>query len=250
MNVTYRGWQPDTFTLRKGVPVKWVIDGQQLTSCNKAIQVPKLGLEFDIKPGLQTIEFTPTESGTIPWSCWMGMIPGKFIVLEGEEPKPAETPPAVQAVVQSTTSTVPKAAPTSTTVKTDSGEYQTIRMNVTAGGWQPNKFLLKTGVPVKWVIDGQEINGCNRAIKVPSLGLQFDIKPGLQTIEFTPTESGTIPWSCWMGMIKGTFVVKDDADAGNQRQVQAELDKVQLPAGGGSCGMMRGGGGGCSCGMM
>ena len=82
MNVTARGWQPDTFTLKKGVPVKWVIDGQQITGCNKAIQVPKLNMQFDIKKGQQTIEFTPTEAGTIPWSCWMGMIDGKFIVVE------------------------------------------------------------------------------------------------------------------------------------------------------------------------
>ena len=82
MNVTARGWQPDTFTLKKGVPVKWVIDGQQITGCNKAIQVPKLGLQFDIKMGRQTVEFTPAEAGTVPWSCWMGMIDGKFIVVE------------------------------------------------------------------------------------------------------------------------------------------------------------------------
>jgi len=82
MNVTASGWQPDTFTLKKGVPVKWVIDGQEITGCNKRIQVPKLNLQFDIKKGPQTIEFTPTEAGTIPWSCWMGMIDGKFIVVE------------------------------------------------------------------------------------------------------------------------------------------------------------------------
>jgi sulfite exporter TauE/SafE/copper chaperone CopZ len=82
MNVTAQGWQPDTFTLKKGVPVKWIIDGQQITGCNKAIQVPKLNLQFDINKGEQTIEFTPTETGTIPWSCWMGMIDGRFIVVE------------------------------------------------------------------------------------------------------------------------------------------------------------------------
>ena len=82
MNVTGNGWQPDTFTLKKGVPVKWRINGLEITGCNKRIQVPKLGLQFDIKKGPQTIEFTPTEAGTIPWSCWMGMIDGKFIVVE------------------------------------------------------------------------------------------------------------------------------------------------------------------------
>jgi sulfite exporter TauE/SafE/copper chaperone CopZ len=83
MNVTRYGWEPNTFVLKKGVPVKWVINGKELTGCNNAIQVPKLGLEFKIKLGEQTIEFTPNEAGVIPWSCWMGMIDGKFIVEDG-----------------------------------------------------------------------------------------------------------------------------------------------------------------------
>ncbi|MDD1605771.1 MAG: sulfite exporter TauE/SafE family protein [Methylococcaceae bacterium] len=84
---------------------------------------------------------------------------------------------------------------------------QTIRMDVVKAGFVPNKFTLHKGIPVKWVIDGKEINECNKAIVVPQYNLKFDIKKGLQTIEFTPTETGVIPWSCWMGMIPGTFIV-------------------------------------------
>jgi sulfite exporter TauE/SafE len=91
---------------------------------------------------------------------------------------------------------------------TISGGYQTIHMDVTAAGWQPAKFVLKAGVPVKWVIDGKEITECNKAIQVPQLDLSFNIQPGLQTIEFTPTTAGVIPWSCWMGMIDGSFIVQ------------------------------------------
>ncbi len=91
---------------------------------------------------------------------------------------------------------------------TISGGFQTINMDVTAAGWQPAKFVLKVGVPMKWVIDGKEITECNKAIQVPQLGLHFNIQPGLQTIEFTPTTAGVIPWSCWMGMIDGSFIVQ------------------------------------------
>ncbi len=87
-------------------------------------------------------------------------------------------------------------------------DFQEIRMDVTRAGYTPSTFTLKKGVPVKWIIDGKELGGCNNAIIVPSLGLEFDIKKGEQTIEFTPTEVGTIRWSCWMGMIRGSFVVK------------------------------------------
>jgi len=89
MDVVKSGFSPNKFTLRKGVPVKWVINGKELNSCNNAVVVPKYRLDFKLHEGEQVIEFTPSESGVIPWSCWMGMIPGTFIVVE-DEPKLTE----------------------------------------------------------------------------------------------------------------------------------------------------------------
>lgn len=132
--------------------------------------------------------------------------------------------------------------------------YQEIRMEVNRYGWEPDKFVLKKGVPVKWIINGKEINGCNNAIQVPKLGLKFDIKRGEQVIEFIPKEEGKISWSCWMGMIPGLFIVKEDIDLTNQKEIQKELDTVQVPQGGscgGSCGSSTCGaarGGSCGCG--
>lgn len=116
--------------------------------------------------------------------------------------------------------------------------YQEIRMDVTSSGWEPDRFVLKKDIPVKWIINGKEINGCNNAIQVPKLGLNFDIKQGEQIIEFTPTQEGVIPWSCWMGMIPGVFIVKDDVS--NVNEIKEELDSVEQSRGG--CG------GGCGCG--
>jgi len=86
--------------------------------------------------------------------------------------------------------------------------YQEIRMEVNRYGFMPSTFTLKKGVPVKWIINGKELTGCNDAIQVPALGLEFDVQKGEQTIEFTPPEAGTIRWSCWMGMIRGSFIVE------------------------------------------
>ena len=132
--------------------------------------------------------------------------------------------------------------------------FQEIRMEVNRYGWSPDKFVLKKGVPVKWIIDGKEINGCNNAIQVPKYGISFDIKRGEQVIEFTPTEEGIIRWSCWMGMIPGTFIVKENIDINNQEAVQKELEAVPEPprgSCGGSCGSSTCGaasGGSCGCG--
>ncbi|WGJ14537.1 sulfite exporter TauE/SafE family protein [Methylocapsa sp. D3K7] len=93
MDVIKSGFEPNHFVLRQGIPVKWVIDGKEVTECNRRIVVPKLGLEFDVKEGVQTIEFTPNETGLIPWSCWMGMLHGQFEVIA--EPAITEKPPSV-----------------------------------------------------------------------------------------------------------------------------------------------------------
>jgi len=97
--VTREGFEPSTFTLRQGVPVRWIIDAKELTECNRAIVVPKLGLQIDLHPGEQTVEFTPTGTGTILWSCWMGMMRGEFQVLADDtQPPPANPAPDAEFV--------------------------------------------------------------------------------------------------------------------------------------------------------
>jgi sulfite exporter TauE/SafE/copper chaperone CopZ len=120
------------------------------------------------------------------------------------------------------------------------GDVQVIKMEVYASGWTPDTFSLKKGVPVRWEIDVKELTGCNNEIIVRDYGLDFKLKRGMNIVEFTPDEVGTIRWSCLMGMIPGTFIVTEDGAVSD-----AQLSKVaaSAPAGGG-CGC----GGGSSCG--
>ena len=203
MDVITSGFSPNHFVVRRGIPVKWVINGKQVTSCNHRIIVPSLNLEFDVKKGLQTIEFTPTKAGVIPWSCWMGMLHGDFEVIEPPA-APAQPEIAANAPAQPE---IAVNAPTQPAPQPPRPAFQTIEMDVIASGYSPNHFILSRGIPVKWVINGKEVTSCNHRIIVPSLNLEFDVKKGLQTIEFTPTKAGIIPWSCWMGMLHGDFEV-------------------------------------------
>ncbi len=98
---------------------------------------------------------------------------------------------------------------------------QTIHMDVLKSSFSPNQFTLRKGVPVKWVINGKELNECNKVIVIPQYKLRIELKEGTQTIEFTPQESGVVPWSCWMGMIPGTFLVVDNAPPLKQNEAPA-----------------------------
>lgn len=118
------GFTPSRFTLLRGVPVKWVINATEVTTCNNRIVVPSMKLEFDVKPGRQTIEFTPEKTGLIPWSCWMGMLRGEFVVVDA---KPAETsqpaqPAAPASDVQATPGATPSAPPAAKTYTARRGD--------------------------------------------------------------------------------------------------------------------------------
>jgi hypothetical protein len=48
---------------------------------------------------------------------------------------------------------------------------------------------------------------------IPQYGIEHAFKTGPNLIEFTPVQAGPIPYSCWMGMIRGTInVVSGEED--------------------------------------
>ena len=71
-------------TVKKGIPVKWIIDApeESITSCNIRMQIPDYGISHSFSPGDNIIEFTPLEAGKVSYSCWMGMIYGTIEVTE------------------------------------------------------------------------------------------------------------------------------------------------------------------------
>ena len=76
------GYSPNIFTIKKGQPVKWVINSATSLTCAAYLVVPKYGISKSLHTGENIITFTPTEVGEIPFSCSMGMYRGKFIVVE------------------------------------------------------------------------------------------------------------------------------------------------------------------------
>ena len=78
--ISSRGYP--VITVQKGIPVKWNLraDEGSLTGCNSSIIIPEFNIQKDLSPGDNIIEFTPTKAGTIPYSCWMGMVQSKIIV--------------------------------------------------------------------------------------------------------------------------------------------------------------------------
>jgi uncharacterized protein len=76
------GYRPNTFTVKKGIPVKWVIDSQNAYTCAASIRMPAYGIAQFLQAGQNIIRFTPTEVGAVRFTCGMGMYSGSFTVVE------------------------------------------------------------------------------------------------------------------------------------------------------------------------
>ncbi len=83
MNVNSTGYSPNNFTVKKNIPVRWNINGDNVFGCQGYLVMPKLGIQKVLTKGQNVIEFTPTEEGVINFSCAMGMYRGVFNVVGG-----------------------------------------------------------------------------------------------------------------------------------------------------------------------
>jgi sulfite exporter TauE/SafE len=86
ISTAFRSGQYAPITVKEGLPVIWTITVTQddLNGCNNPVVIPEYGIEKKLVPGDNTIEFTPTNSGVIAYSCWMGMIRSTITMLEAD----------------------------------------------------------------------------------------------------------------------------------------------------------------------
>lgn len=84
MDLTYRGYSPNVLFVKKGIPVRWIINVKQMTGCTNEIIVSDYNIKKPLGYGENIIEFVPDKLGDIKFSCWMKMVWGKFVVAEGD----------------------------------------------------------------------------------------------------------------------------------------------------------------------
>jgi hypothetical protein len=73
-----------TVVIEAGIPVRLTLSALQddLSPCNETLVIPALGVRRTLVPGPNLLEFTPSSPGSLPYSCWMGMIRSRILVVE------------------------------------------------------------------------------------------------------------------------------------------------------------------------
>lgn len=86
---------------------------------------------------------------------------------------------------------------------------QTLRTEIDYGSYPPVR--VKAGIPVDWTIIVPEgkLNGCNGEILIPAYQIDAVLQEGENHISFLPEQSGAVPYSCWMGMIRSTIEITE-----------------------------------------
>lgn len=193
MTQSFSGYTPNKFVVKKGVPVKWVIDAKDLNACSSIIVVPSLNITKYLELGENVIKFTPTETGRIKFACTMGMYSGEFTVVTGVE-------------VTKTTTATPTAPPPATTgIQIIKTAYASSNQDIV-----PNEFTVKAGVPVRLEVDVKENGyGCMSTIMVPGLynNPQYLEAGKVIVMEFTPEKKGSFLITCAMGVPRGRITV-------------------------------------------
>lgn len=237
--------QYEPIVVQKGIPVKWTINAPagSINGCNNTMIIQKFNLQKSLEQGDNVVEFTPTSSGVIPYSCWMGMIRSKITVVDDvSNITNADISNSSNNNNNTTTNTIPIDKLAIAKIKNG---VQYVNINYSDKGFSPAVVVLQSGMETKWVINGSNLDNTNNTIVFPNYSAQMQLKKGNNPIKFTPEQDFDFYTSdsAFFGYVK---VVKDINNI-DEAQIKKEIQdyKPVVPSSGGCC---AGGGAGASTG--
>lgn len=89
-----------------------------------------------------------------------------------------------------------------------SGGWQE-QMILVKGGYTPDTIIAAAGKPLRLIFQREEASPCSEMVVFDAFGKSANLPQGQPTvIELMPKELGEYPFSCQMGMLRGTLVVE------------------------------------------
>lgn len=251
------GYEP--IVVQKGIPVKWTIQAEKkdINGCNETIIIPAYNIEVTLTEGDNLVEFTPDKSGTVSYSCWMGMIRSSIKVVDDIKDKAAVTATDETAAQDTASGDGDNGTADGSTsgglignntsgalsgccqappegfedgkIPTDDiavakveDNKQEVTVTVDNNGYSPAVLVLQRGVEAKIKFDGKELNGCNYIVVFPEYQGQLDLTQQTETPWLTITEDFT--FQCSMSMLHGYVKVVDDINNIDLDEIKSEID--------------------------
>ena len=157
INSTLNSGRYPNITVQAGIPVKWVIDAPSgsINGCNYKMLLKEYGIEHEFTEGENIIEFTPVKSGTVQYTCWMGMIRGNIFVTDENETEAASSSDQPTDVPVPSGYHIPSdQLAVAQLSKTENGEdIQEVSIDLTENGFSPAVIVVKSDIAVTWNIN-------------------------------------------------------------------------------------------------
>lgn len=229
-----------------------------MNGCNNPLTIPDYNVVRKLVPGGNLIEFTPTDTGDVIYTCWMGMISSVIRVVDN-----------LDRVTNKDVSEVAKAGKSSSSggsccsagsaagsagasnggccsagggagqgsgfpvkdlriptkqigIATIKDGVQYVSIDALTKGYSPSVVVMQRGMPTKWIFNGLELTDDNYQILFPAYQAKVELRKGENTIEFTP-ETDFIFYS-WKYSLFGYVEVVDNIAYADEREARAKVD--------------------------
>lgn len=192
-------YSPNHFTIKQNIPSKWEINSLASNSCSSSIISPKLGIRKFLQPGENIIDFTPKETGTIQFSCAMGMYTGYFNII------PNKSNDKKKNEVKNISSKTSNQDLDFANAKILNATYS-INQDI-----EPKEFTAKINQPtilkINVLDDGY---GCMSSIVIPGLNDEIEYLQKGQNLEikFKADHTGEYKIACGMGTARGYIYIR------------------------------------------
>lgn len=227
--------------VQKGFPVRWTITvkAEDLNGCNNPITVPSYGIRQQLVPGENIITFTPAVSGSVLFTCWMGMITSTVLVvddisgLSDKDLALASAPPvtsgggtccATGSADSAPREIIPLNAVNSATILPASvtDDEQTIAIDITEKGYSPAVVVMQRGMSAKWVFYGRTLSEENYRVIIPAYGARIEFQENENIVTLTPEED--FYFYSWRGDFTGFVKVVDNLAEMDVEAIRKDVD--------------------------
>lgn len=121
-------------------------------------------------------------------------------------PKPTPSPVLPQPAPEAAPAPARAPAPKPVAKPAAPATAQTFSIAIGGAGYEPSQVVATAGRPVTLKVAKGE--GCAGGFLMPSLGIDKDNSGGPVTIKLGALAAGSYQWTCGMGMVTGTLVVR------------------------------------------
>jgi Cupredoxin-like domain len=121
-------------------------------------------------------------------------------------PAPAPAAPVAPAPPVEPPAAAPAPAPKTAQKPATSTAAQTFSIAIGGTGYEPSQVVAAAGRPITLKVAKGE--GCAGGFLMPSLGVDKDNSGGPVSVKLGPLTAGSYQWTCGMGMVSGTLVVR------------------------------------------